>query len=200
MKTFIVFLLIMITVGATESKNISIEGKSYVIVHESYDAYGDKGIEMKLYAKEQNRDTLPLFSFALENQSGGCGERSTVDGSYKINGTTLILYTHWDRSGRAYDTPKGDRIQHYTIAKDGTIHFVDGQIYLERYAKNYDKQSDMQFLFNPPRTLEEKKRLDTYKKQIETLFKAKFVNDSQKNILHDSVEKALTEKRKHRWQ
>ena len=199
MKYLLLFLVITLSVWSDTIKEITIEGNSYVIVHESYNEYSDKGIEMKLYKKEQNRDTLPLFSFTLENQSGGCGERSTQEGSYEINGSTITLYSHWDRSGRAYDAPRGDRIQHYRVDADGSVTWIDGLLYIERQAKNYDKESGLKYLFKAPKNAEEKAKLQSYIQTTQRIFKGKFVEKDEAGKLHEKVDKALMKKRQTRW-
>jgi len=180
-------------------KQVHIGESTYTIVYESYSEYGDKGIEMKLYPKEVKLDDLPLFSFTLENQSGSCGAKSTQDGTYEINGTTLTLYTHWDRRGRIYDTPRGDRIQHYIIEKNGTVTFKNGLLYIERQAKSYDKESGMQFLFKEASTPAEKESLERYIQKVEEIFKGEFVFGKKAKELHENVDKALTRKNKTRW-
>jgi len=196
MKYFIGMLLICVYLDA---QDIQIGGRTYTIVEESYDEYSDKGIEMKLYKKAQNKDTLPLFSFTLENQSGGCGERSTQEGSYEINGTMLTFYSHWERSGRAYDAPSGDRIQHYVMDSNGTMHFKDGILYIEQQAKNYDKESGLKYLYKTPKNKAEKEKLQAYIESTERIFGGRFVFGDDAIQLHKEVDNALMKKRRTRW-
>jgi len=200
MKLVLTFLiLINISYAFHFEEELKIGQQRFIIVHESYDEYNDKGITMMIYKKSEPLEEKPLFSFTLENQSGGCGEQSRQDGTYDINGTTLTLYSHWDRSGKAYDTPKGDRIQHYKIDENGTIAFLDGTLYIETEAKNYDKQSAIKYLYSAPKNEDETKALHQYIKRVENLFHGKFVRGDQANILHQEVDKALMQKRKTRW-
>ena len=200
MKLLLTFLiLINISYAFQTKKALQIGQEHFIIVHESYDEYNDKGITMMLYKKGADTNTHPLFSFTLENQSGGCGEQSSQEGSYELNGTMLTLYSHWDRSGKAYDTPKGDRIQHYKIDENGTIAFLDGSLYIETEAKNYDKQSAIKYLHTPPTNEDEKEALNKYIQSVEKHFKGKFVRSDEAQILHQKVDKALMEKRKTRW-
>jgi len=201
MKIVLAFLIqINISYAFYTQEEINIEGKSFRIVHESYDDYGEKGIAMKLYKKGDSDNSKPRFSFTLENQSGGCGEQSRQEGTYELNGTQLTLYSHWDRSGRAYDTPKGDRIQHYKIDKNGSVSFLDGRLYIEAQSKNYDKQSAIQYLYEAPKNATEENALERYKKRVEEHFKGKFVHQKERKQLHQQVENALMQKRKTRWQ
>jgi len=199
MKYIVLFLLTSLCLLSQENKELLIGGERYIVVHESYNEYGDKGVEMKLYKKSQSLDELPLFSFTLENRSGGCGERSTQDGNYEINGTTLTLYSHWDRSGRAYDAPRGDRIQQYTIETNGTVAFKDGVLYIERQAKNYDKESGLKYLFTSPKNDVEKEKLHSYIESTERLFGGKFVYGDEAVQLHEKVDIVLMKKRQIRW-
>ena len=200
MKLLLTFLILINISYAFQTKDeLQIGKQHFTIVHESYDEYNDKGITMKLYKKGEHMESQPLFSFTLENISGGCGEQSSQEGTYEVNGTTLTLYSHWSRSGKAYDTPVGDRIQHYTIDKNGTISFLDGTLYIETEAKNYDKQSAIKYLYTTPKNEDEKEALNTYIQSVEKHFKGRFVRGDKAHILHQKVDKALTEKRKTRW-
>ena len=200
MKYFVLFLLTLLGLFAEETRELFIEGKPYLFVAERYNEYGDKGVTMKLYKKEKSFQTQPIFSFILENQSGDCSAKSTQESAYKINGSMLTLYTHWDRSGRAYDAPKGDRIQHYHMDNNGTVHFVDGQLCIEDKAKNYDKQSAIQYLYHTPKSPEEDKALTHYIKRIEKIFKGRFLSGDDAKALQLKVEKMLEEKKRTRWQ
>jgi len=196
MKYFI-FLLLMYTY--LDAKDVQIGDHTYTIVEESYNEYNDKGIAMKLYKKTDNKDALPLFSFTVENQLGGCGERSMQEGSYEINGTMLTFYTHWTRSGRAYDAPSGDRIQHYVMDSNGTMHFKDGILYIEQQAKNYDKESGLKYLYKTPKNKAEKEKLQAYIKSTERIFGGRFVFGDDAIQLHKEVDNALMKKRQMRW-
>jgi len=196
----VLFLLVWVNAFAFFSEDkVKIAGVQYSIVHESYHEYGDKGIMMKVYKKGFTKDTLPLLSFTLENQTGDCSAKSIEDGNYEINGTKLTLYTHWDRSGRAKETPRGDRIQHYSFDKNGTLHFEDGVLYIERHAQSIDKDSGMAFLFEKPKTTEQKERLKTYVKSVEKEFKGIFVFEEEARKLHKNVANALMKKKRTRW-
>ncbi|HHD79830.1 MAG TPA: hypothetical protein ENK90_03260 [Epsilonproteobacteria bacterium] len=199
MKIVLLCLVWVHAFALSVENQVQIDGMTYTIVHESYNEYGDKGIEMKLYPKEVNSEALPLFSFTLENQSGSCGAKSTQNGVYEINGTTLTLYTHWDRSGREYDAPRGDRIQYYILDKNGTVTFQDGVLYIERQAKSYDKESGMQFLFKEAVTPAQKESLKRYVQKVEAIFGGKFVFGKKAKQLHEKVDKALTQKKQTRW-
>jgi len=200
MKYFLLFLLTLLCLHAEETRKVLIEGKPYLFVTESYNEYGDKGITMKLYKKEQNLQGQAIFSFILENQSGSCAAKSTQDGAYDVNGTTLTLYSHWDRRGRAYDVPKGDRIQHYHIDSNGSVNFIDGMLYMETEAKNYDKQSPIQYLYHSPKSSEEEQKLQSYIQNVEHVFKGSFVRGIEATKLHRDVENAIMKKSKTRWQ
>jgi len=199
MKIILFCLMWVHTFATTVENKVRIDGIIYTIINESYNEYGDKGIEMKLYPKEVNLESLPLFSFALENQSGGCGAKSMEDGTYEINGTALTLYTHWDRSAHAYDAAKGDRIQHFTIGKNGTVTFQDGILYVEQQAENYDKESGLKYLRKVPVNKMEKEKLKMYIESTERIFGGRFVFGDDAVKLRKKVDNALMKKRQTRW-
>ena len=199
MKIILVCLLWVCTFGLDIEEEIQIAGNKYSILHESYNEYGDKGIVMKLYSKEANKDALPLLSFTLENQSGNCAEKSIQNGTYEIHDTILTLYTHWDRVGRAYDSPRGDRIQHYVFDKNGTVTFLDGLLYIERQARSYDKESGLKYLYKTPKNKAEKEKLQAYIKSTERIFGGKFVFGKEAKLLHNKVAQALLKKKQTRW-
>ena len=194
------FILLLLMYTYLDAKEVQIGSRTYTIVEESYNEYNDKGIAMKLYKKTDNKDALPFFSFTVENQLGGCGERSMQEGSYEINGTIFTFYSHWERSGSAYDAPSGDRIQHYVMDNNGTMHFKDGILYIEQQAKSYDKESGQKYLSIKPTTQREKEKLQEYIQSTEHAFSGRFVFDDDAVKLHKEVENALTKKRQTRWQ
>ena len=199
MKYFVLYLLITVSLFGKKIDEISINGKYYLIIRDNYNEYSDKGTTLKIYKKKEPLSSMPILSFTLENQIGGCDEKSLQNASYEINGSTLTLYTHWDRRGKAYDAPKGDRIQHYHFDKNGTLTWVDGMLYIEQEAKGYDKESGQKFLYNEPKTKEEKAKLQTYIETTEHLFKGKFVTKDEAVELHKKVAKALRKKSRNRW-
>ena len=56
MKIILFCLVWVQTFALIIEKPVQIDGKTYILVHESYSEYGDKGIEMKLYTKKANND------------------------------------------------------------------------------------------------------------------------------------------------
>lgn len=177
MKVLLLCLLCVQTYGFVIEKPIQVQDQEFVIVHESYNEYGDKGIVMKLYKKGQKQDTLPVFSFTLENQSGGCGAQSFEDTAYEINGTTFIFYTHWERRGKTQSVPKGDRIQYYTMDANGTVHFKNGILHIEEGSNK--KENSLE--------------------DIEAQYKGKFVQGKEAEALQKRVTDALREKKQTRW-
>jgi hypothetical protein len=200
MRIFLLFFLSVLSVLAVDSEeSLTINHHTFDLVQESYREYGDKGVELKIYTHGADKEKLPLLAFTLSYTSGSCAEKSTQEGAYEINGSTMILYTHWERSGRAYDAPAGDRIQVYKVEDNGTITLLSGRLYIERHAKRYDRESGMRYLFDPPKTTQEQKALDDYIRRTEKIFEGRFVQGKEAARLREEVEEALMRKHSRRW-
>ena len=200
MRILFLFFTVCVTLFAIDSeKVVTINHHQFDLVQESYREYGDKGVEMKIYRHGADREKLPMLSFSLMYSSGSCASKSIQEGAYEINGSKIILYSRWERSGRAYDAPVGDRIQVYRVDDNGSITYESGKLYIERYAKRYDPQSGMQYLFNAPKNKQEKEALRGYIKRVEHIFEGKFVQGKAANALHDEVEEALMRKHRELW-
>ena len=200
MQIFLLFFSVCVTLFAIDSEQVvMINHHQFDLVQESYREYGDKGVEMKIYRHGDNREKLPLLSFSLFYASGSCSGKSIEEGAYEINGSKIILYSRWERNGRAYDAPAGDRIQVYRVDDNGSIIYESGKLYIERYAKRYDPQSGMQYLFNAPKNKQEQEALRGYIKRVEDIFEGKFVQGKAANALHNEVEEALMRKHRELW-
>jgi len=200
MRILLLLFAVCLTLFAIDSeKVVMINHHRFDVVQESYREYGDKGVELKIYRHGADREKLPLLSFSLLYSSGSCASKSLQEGAYEINGSKIILYSRWERSGRAYDAPTGDRIQVYRVDDNGTIVYESGKLYIERYAKRYDPESGMQYLFNAPKNRQEQEALREYKKRVERIFKGKFVEGKAAKALHDEVEEALMRKHREIW-
>jgi len=199
-KTIPLLFLVPLMLFSVESiGTIDIGSTHFKAVKETYREYGDKGTELKIYPKNGDRDKLPILAFTLQYISGSCADKSIEEGAYEINGSKIMFYSRWERSGRAYDAPIGDRIQVYRVDDNGTIVYESGKLYIERYAKRYDSESGMQYLFNAPKNRQEQEALREYKKRVERIFKGKFVEGKAAKALHDEVEEALMRKHREIW-
>ncbi|OYY55167.1 MAG: hypothetical protein B7Y52_06055, partial [Sulfurovum sp. 28-43-6] len=126
-------------------------------------------------------------------------DKSLEDGSYEINGTTLTLYSAWDRLGRAYDAPVGARIQVYELQPNATFKRISSRLYIETHRKKQDQNSGMQYLFSPPKNKKEQKAFEAYIEEVETRFKGTFVFGEEAKQLRLEVQEALRRKMQTAW-
>jgi len=199
MKIWITMGLLMTLLQAAELKHISMGNFEYSLIADSYDAYDSKGEVMKLYAEENNNDLTFILSLTLHDKTGTCSDKSLEDGSYEINGTTLTLYSAWDRLGRAYDAPVGARIQVYELQPNATFKRISSRLYIETHRKKQDQNSGMQYLFSPPKNEQEQKVFEAYIEEVETRFKGTFVFGEEAKQLRLEVQEALRRKMHSAW-
>ena len=199
MKIWITMGLLMTLLHSAELKHISMGNFEYSLITDSYDAYDSKGEVMKLYAEENNNDLTFILSLTLHDKTGTCSDKSLEDGSYEINGTTLTLYSAWDRLGRAYDAPVGARIQVYELQPNATFKRISSRLYIETHRKKQDQNSGMQYLFSPPKNEKEQKEFEAYITEVETRFKGTFVFGEEAKQLRLEVQEALRRKMQTAW-
>ena len=199
MKIWITMGLLMTLLHSAELKHISMGNFEYSLITDSYDAYDSKGEVMKLYAEENNNDLTFILSLTLHDKTGTCSDKSLEDGSYEINGTTLTLYSAWDRLGRAYDAPVGARIQVYELQPNATFKRISSRLYIETHRKKQDQNSGMQYLFSPPKNEQEQKVFEAYIEEVETRFKGTFVFGEEAKQLRLEVQEALRRKMQTAW-
>ncbi len=201
MKIFsLIFFTINILYATAELEHVTLGNQDFSIVTESYEIYDSKGEVMKFYKEERNNDLTFVLSLILKDKTGTCADKSMQEGAYEINGTTITLYSFWDRKGKAYDSPYGARIQQYEMLPDHTVVLRSSKVYIETARKSYDKESGMQYLFTPPKTAFEKEALQTYVKSVERQFKGVFVFGEEAKMLLDEVHEAFRRKMKSAWQ
>ncbi|HQR73425.1 MAG TPA: hypothetical protein PLH07_00050 [Sulfurovum sp.] len=199
MRIWITMGLMLTLLQAAELKHISMGNFEYSLITDSYDAYDSKGEVMKLYAEENNNDLTFILSLTLHDKTGTCSDKSLEDGSYEINGTTLTLYSAWDRLGRAYDAPVGARIQVYELQPNATFKRISSRLYIETHRKKQDQNSGMQYLFSPPKNKKEQKAFEAYIEEVETRFKGTFVFGEEAKQLRLEVQEALRRKMQTAW-
>lgn len=120
------------------------------------------------------------------------------DGHYEINGSSITLYSSWKRTGNANDSPYGGRIQVFKV-NDKEIAKVSSQLYIETQRKNYNEESGMKYLFNPPTNEKQIEALHTYIKMVEQKFHGKFVQGDEAKRLLKEVKEAMMRKKRSRW-
>jgi len=190
-------LLLLFCEGKIE--HITLHDHDFAIVTESYDIYDSKGTVMKFYREERNNDLTFLFSHTLHDATGSCADKSLEDGTYEINGSSITLYTFWDRRGRAYDSPYGARIRTYTVDKSGNVKMRSGRLYVETSKKSADRDSAVKYLFDPPQTEKEKEAFAQYITSAERQYKGTFLLGDDAKQLMDEVKKALRRKSRETW-
>lgn len=201
MKIILHILLGMSTLFASgQLEHLTIGNQDFSLITESYDIYDSKGEVMKLYTEEENNDLTFVLSLILKDSTGSCSDKSVQEGTYEINGTDIILYSFWDRRGKAYSSPYGARMQHYKILPNHTVERVSSQVYIETERENYNPESGIQYLFHAPQNDIEKEALKDYVESVEKEYKGVFVYGAEAKRLMDEVQKALSRKIKRRWE
>ncbi|MBA1421284.1 MAG: hypothetical protein FAF03_10710 [Epsilonproteobacteria bacterium] len=198
-KTVFLLLLVAQAVMGAELKHITIGNQDFSLTTETYDIYDSKGEVLRLYREERNNNLTFVFNLILKDRTGACSDKSVEDGYYEINGTTLTLYSHWDRRGKAYDAPYGVRVQVYKLKDNYDLVRTSSRLYIETARPNYNENSGMKYLFKAPQTKEEKASLKAYVNAVERNYKGTFVYGDEAKKLIKEVEEAMTRKMKSIW-
>jgi len=198
-KTLILLFVLAQTLMSADLKHITIGNQDFSLTTETYDIYDSKGEVLRLYREERNNNLTFVFSLILKDRTGACSEKSVEDGYYEINGTTVTLYSHWERRGKAYDAPSGARIQIYKLKDNYDLVRTSSKLYIETARPNYNENSGMKYLFNAPKTDEEKASLKAYVSAVERNYKGEFVYGDEAKKLIKEVEGAMTRKMKAIW-
>jgi len=183
----------------TSIGHLNIGKQDFMFTTESYDIYDSKGEVLRVYKEHHNHDLTFMFSLILKDRTGACSNKSLEDGYYEINGTTITLYTHWGRKGKAYDAPYGVRIQVYTLDKQYNFVKTSSKLYIETQRENYNENSGMKYLFETPKNDEQKAQLKAYVNRVERKYDGTFVFANQAKILIKEVQDAMTRKMKSLW-
>jgi len=200
MKSLVyLFLLATNLLFSTELQHVNIGNQDFSITTESYHVYDSKGTVMRMYSEERNNDLLFILKLTLKDSSGSCSDKSIQEGSYDINDTHITLYSSWDRRGKAYNAPRGSRIQVFKVQPDHSVKRLSSKIYMETERENYNDASGMKYLFQMPKTKKEKEELAFYIAAVERKYKATFVFGEEAKALKKEVTEALSKKLKNRW-
>jgi len=197
----ILFFLLGLSVAlcANDIEHFGVKNHNFTILKESYDLYNSKGKSMKIYREESDEDLHFLMTFVLEDKSGGCSGKSIQEGTYKIEADKITFYTSWDRQGDAKEEPFGARKEVYKIGRDGKMHLLKSQFYIEDHARKKHDKSGMQYLFTPPVNADEKALLQAYVTSMQNHFKGEFMLDDAAVKLQEEVQKALHQTPKSVW-
>jgi len=198
-RLLLLIFTITISLHSAQSKAIKIGDQDYAIVTETYNIYSSKGKVMKLYKKEHDGKLTYILGLTLRDITGTCSIRKEQRGAYEINGTDIKLYSFWDRDRQIDNAPYGARIVHYKLLEDQTIVKKASTLYIESARKNYDDESGMKYLFQEPKTDEEKALFKNYIMEMENTYKGKFVFDNASEDLIKKVKNALERKMRSRW-
>jgi len=199
MKLYLLILLSMRGLFALSVEHILIEKKPFTLTTEKYNEYGTKGEVVRFYKGREQNQSSELLTFVLRESSGSCAAKELEEGSYEINASTVTFYTSWSRQGKAYDAPKGARIQLYEVLENSALKELSSKLYIETSRKNHDKESGMKYLFTSPKTEEKKASLKEYVDEVEEQYHGKFIfGEEAKKLMHE-VKQALRRKRKAVW-
>lgn len=198
---FFLFLTLLITqlFSTSSVEELTIGKFDFVIIKKSYDIYDSKGEVMQLYREERNKNLLFSLRLTLKDETGDCSSKGIQEGTYVINDNKITLYSLWHRRGKAYLEPYGARIQHYELQSDGSLTQISSSLYMETARKKHAIDEGMQYLFNLPKNEEEQKKLNSYVKEVERIYKAKFVYGDEKDRLIKEVKEELRKKKKRVW-
>ncbi len=198
-KILLTLIFLTYTLVGAELKHITIGNQDFSLTTETYDIYDSKGEVLRLYREEHNNNLTFVFSLILKDRTGACSAKSVEDGYYEINGTTVTLYSHWERRGKAYDAPYGARVQVYELKGNYDLVRTSSKLYIETQRPNYNEDSGIKYLFNAPKTKEEKASLKVYVSAVERNYKGTFVYGNEAKELIKEVEDAMTRKMKAIW-
>ena len=193
-NTFMFILLCTALLTGAELKHINIGNQDFMLTVEEYDVYDSKGEVLRVYKEKRNNDLQFMFSLILKDRTGTCADKAVEDGYYEINGTTVTLYSFWNRRGKAYDAPYGARKQVYTLNSRYDLEQNSSKIYIETQRENYDEESGMKYLFSTPKNDAEKKKLKMYVGAVERKFKGTFVYGEEAKNLIEETKAAMTTK------
>jgi len=199
-KIVLLLLLSTYVLFSTEIQHINIGNQDFMLTVEEYDVYDSKGEVLRVYKEKRNNDLVFMFSLILKDRTGACSAKSVEDGYYEVNDTSITLYSHWDRRGKAYDAPYGARIQVYTIDENFNLTKTSSKLYVETERQNYNETSGMQYLFKKPQNEEDKKALKAYVSSVERNYKGSFIFGEEAKKLMADVEDAMGRKMKRIWQ
>ena len=201
MKIFLpLFFTVSILFATAKLEHVTLGNQDFSIVTETYDIYDSKGEVMKFYKEERNNDLTFVLSLILKDKTGTCADKSMQEGAYEINGTSITLYSFWDRKGKVYDSPYGARIQQYEMLPNHTVVLKSTKVYIETARKSYEPESGMMYLFTPPKTKTQKEALQSYVKAVEKEYKGTFVYGEEAKRLLKEVHEALLRSMKAKWQ
>jgi len=199
MKKIFILILVVSQLFSVSMESLTINKQKFSLEKGSYDIYDSKGSYVKFYRVEKDETLTPVLRLTLNDATGSCSSRSLEDGAYEIEDSTIILYTLWERKGRAYFDPYGAKIQKYSVNSEGKLEEISSKLYIELTKKKYDDGNGMEYLFHEPQNKLEENKLNAYVKEVEEQYKGKFVFGDEHRELIKSVKEALKRKMKSMW-
>ena len=199
MRLYLFIFLTVVELCSATVETLSVGEKPFAIVHDSYNEYGTKATILKLYKGEEAKPNSRVLVFVLKKRNGPCSARGRESGAYEVNASTITFFTSWKRDSGAYSEPMGARITRYEVLANSDLKLLSSKIYIESTRKGFDKESGMQYLFNPARTKEEKSAFAEYIEEMEDKYKGEFVFGDEKQKLFNQVNAALKRKMKSAW-
>ena len=173
-------------------KEIVIDKKTYKLTKEKYKEYGDEGLLLNFYQKNQSDINKPFFSFLLFQRSGGCGKSNYEKGTYEVKGSQVLIYTKWH--GYSID---GYRKMVYEFDTNTTkAKKLSCKLYI---SNKEDSNSGATFLEKNPIEKKEQQLLDEYISSIEKIYKGEFVLKDEAKKLADEVNSALVKNMQNNW-
>lgn len=136
-----------------------------------------------------------ILVHTLSEVVGDCNSVSTEEGTYVVQGDSLILYSSWDFSGQIF-SPYGWQKQVYVRTPAGNLRRRTSQLYIEWNFDEIPGNAGYPFLHQNPQNTEEQALYAGYVKGIENAFDGTFVFGKAAAALHKEVDGALAPKKR----
>ena len=187
------FFLFSNLISYAQIEKIEIDGQFYTFESKIYDETeldsGQKEV-VKIFRHDSLGNKKPILSHVLKEKWGDCNSESLELGDYLLTDSLLTFYSFWCRRGDAPASPYGARIQKYKF-QNSKLRLIESQIYIETTAIHLMENKGIQFLFEKPKTVLEKKEFATYIATTEKTYHAKFVFGKQSDKLIKTVKNHL---------
>ena len=128
MKIVFLLLLLIISLYANDVKHITINDKDIVLLEESYNLYGSRGVAVSFYIEKKNGDLRFLKIFTTKYKSGDCLNKEIESGVYKVDGKQITFYTLKSIKKKAEKVPFYAEILRYEL-EDEKFNLIDKKLY-----------------------------------------------------------------------
>lgn len=195
--TYSLFLIIFVSTIYCQTKQIEINGTEFSFITEQNDSDNAENKVVKLYRANKEILTHTLFF-----EEGDCSSINIQLGNYSVKENEIIFYSYWAVCDRmpGMMMPYGFMKQVYTVENSGFLKLKNAKIYIEDFVEidsieffetNRWQHKGLKYLYETPKNNSEQLLLNRYIQKIEKKYSAKFVLNSQKQMLENEVRKSL---------